>query len=78
MVEPGRKAWREIRDSFGAQVLHADGQLNRELLGSIIFSDPSRRAELNRITHPEVAKEIVWDVVRHFFRGSNSTHIISC
>ena len=73
MVQPGRKAWQEIRDSFGPEVLEPNGQLNRQLLGSIIFSDPERRAELNRITHPEVAKEICWDVIKYSCKGNRKT-----
>lgn len=54
VVEVGSDGLREIVDAFGADVLHADGSLNRKALGAIIFADRHRREQLNAITHPRV------------------------
>jgi dephospho-CoA kinase len=54
VVEPGQPALAEIAREFGADVLDADGRLDRAALASIIFVDPERRAVLNAITHPAV------------------------
>jgi dephospho-CoA kinase len=53
-VEPGQPALGEIRERFGAAALLADGRLNREQLASIVFSDPSARADLEGILHPRI------------------------
>ena len=37
IVEPGRKAWKEIRAEFGQCVFHDNGELNRAALRTIIF-----------------------------------------
>jgi dephospho-CoA kinase len=54
VVEPGQPALAEIAREFGADVLDADGRLDRAALASIIFVHPERRAVLNAITHPAV------------------------
>ncbi|GAA0968705.1 dephospho-CoA kinase [Actinocorallia libanotica] len=52
VVEPGTEGLAKIVEEFGADVLTAEGTLNREKLGSIVFSDPESLAKLNAITHP--------------------------
>ena len=37
IVEPGRKAWRAIKEEFGPCVFHDNGELNRAALRTIIF-----------------------------------------
>ncbi|XP_023713600.1 dephospho-CoA kinase domain-containing protein [Cryptotermes secundus] len=69
VVEPGRKAWRLIKKEFGDAVFHKDGQLNREILGEIIFDSVEKRRKLNEITHPEIYSEMFWAAVKCFFQG---------
>lgn len=69
VVEPGRKAWHLIKKEFGDTVFHKDGQLNREILGEIIFDNVEKRKKLNEITHPEIYSEMFWAAVRCFFQG---------
>jgi dephospho-CoA kinase len=40
--------------TFGRGVLGRGGAIDREALGAIVFADPERRAELERITHPRI------------------------
>ncbi len=54
VVEPGTDGLREIVEAFGETVLHPDGTLNREKLGSIVFADADRLKVLNGIVHPKV------------------------
>jgi len=64
IVEPGRKAWKEIRAEFGQSVFYDNGELNRAALRTIIFEDEEQRQKLNRITHPEIYKEMFWEAVK--------------
>jgi dephospho-CoA kinase len=57
VVQKDRPAWREIVDAFGRSILLPDGEINRTLLGEIIFNDPDRKQVLNRIVHPRVISE---------------------
>ncbi|MDG4863306.1 dephospho-CoA kinase [Streptomyces sp. T-3] len=54
VVEPGTPGLAAVVDAFGAEVLAADGTLDRPKLGSIVFADPDRLAVLNGIVHPLV------------------------
>jgi dephospho-CoA kinase len=56
VVVPGSPALAAIAETFGPEVLHPEGTLNREALGALIFADPAARASLNAIVHPEVRK----------------------
>lgn len=54
VVEPGREAWQEIVDAFGADVLQPDQNLDRQKLRTIIFNNPDARRKLESIIHPRV------------------------
>ncbi|MBH0108845.1 dephospho-CoA kinase [Salinibacterium sp. NG22] len=56
VVEPSSPALAAIVDRFGADILHNDGSLNRQALGSIVFGDPDARQALNSITHPAISR----------------------
>jgi dephospho-CoA kinase len=57
VVKPGKPAWREIVRIFGKGILNPDRTTNRQALGSVVFSHPSKRRRLERIIHPRVARE---------------------
>ena len=54
VVEPGQPALAQLVDAFGAQILQADGSLDREALREIAFSDPENKRTLDSITHPAI------------------------
>jgi dephospho-CoA kinase len=58
VVRPGMKAWVQIRDNFGPEVIQQNGEIDRQKLAQIIFNNEEKRLLLNRITHPEIYKEI--------------------
>jgi dephospho-CoA kinase len=55
---PGAPLLAEIAERFGADVLGADGSLDRAALASIVFADSDALADLNKIVHPAVAREM--------------------
>ena len=57
VVQKDQPAWREIVGAFGRSILLPDGQINRILLGDIIFNDPAKKQVLNQIVHPGVFSE---------------------
>lgn len=59
VVEKGTATIETIKEVFGTQVIHEDGTLNREELGALIFSDPSKRKQLNDIMHPAIREEML-------------------
>jgi dephospho-CoA kinase len=64
-VAPGTDGFRRIVEAFGPTVVDADGALDRAALASEVFADPARKAVLERITHPEVARLMVERVGEH-------------
>ncbi|MBS4216877.1 dephospho-CoA kinase [Bacillus sp. FJAT-49711] len=54
VVEPGQKAYGQIIEVFGKNILNEDKMINRAKLGSIIFNDDEKRKTLNSIVHPAV------------------------
>ncbi len=54
---PGEPLLDEIAEAFGPEVLTAEGALDREALGAIVFRDPEARQRLNQIVHPKVGAE---------------------
>ncbi|MDX1487974.1 MAG: dephospho-CoA kinase [Acidiferrobacterales bacterium] len=58
LAAPSEPAFREIVQTFGADVLAADGKLDRERLRRIVFGDAALRHQLEAILHPRVHDEI--------------------
>lgn len=55
VVSPGSPALQEIAAAFGAELIDANGELNRRRLGQRVFPNPALREQLNAIVHPRVA-----------------------
>ncbi len=54
VVAPGSAALREIADCFGADMLLADGTLDRRRMRERVFADAAERRRLEAITHPHI------------------------
>ncbi|MBA3981553.1 MAG: dephospho-CoA kinase [Alcanivorax sp.] len=59
IVEPGQPALAAIEAHFGAEVIAADGTLDRRALRERVFADPEQRKALEAITHPAIGAEIM-------------------
>ena len=55
---PGQPLLSEIATRFGQEVVAADGSLDRQALALRVFGDAEALAELNKIVHPAVGKEM--------------------
>lgn len=56
--EPGSDCQRQLIEHFGECIVGKDGQVNRQILGSIVFSDTVKMKELQGIVWPEIRKLI--------------------
>ncbi|PRB12237.1 dephospho-CoA kinase [Microbacterium sp. MYb62] len=54
---PGSPVLDRIAEVFGAEVVAADGSLDRAALGAKVFGDADLLAQLNAIVHPAVREE---------------------
>ena len=57
LLQSDKEMLRAIADRFPGTV--EDGQLQRKKLGAIVFADEAALADLNRITHSAVKKEVL-------------------
>lgn len=58
IVKKGHSVLESIAKTFGSEMLLPSGELNRKVLGRLIFSDESARKKLNQLTHPAINKEM--------------------
>jgi len=57
VVQPGTAALAKIVDHFGADILLANGQLNRQALAQKIFQDASAKTWLEALLHPIILEQ---------------------
>ena len=58
IVEPGQPALKEIENTFGSDIIDANGRLKRAELRALIFSDADKRKKLESILHPRIRQEV--------------------
>jgi len=59
IVQPGEPALAEIQSAFSHDLVGPDGQLKRDHLASLVFSNPDARAKLESILHPRISR--LWE-----------------
>ncbi|XP_066331314.1 dephospho-CoA kinase isoform X2 [Miscanthus floridulus] len=69
VVQKGTRGWKKIVKAFGNDILLESGEINRALLGQIVFSDPSKRQLLNRLLAPHISSGIVWEIAKLWMKG---------
>lgn len=69
IVEPGKKAWKKIKETFGEDYFLESGEIDRPKLNAAIFADNENRQKINEITHPEIFSAIKWEVVKYCLKG---------
>jgi dephospho-CoA kinase len=57
VVAPGTRGLASIVSEFGADILGADGTLDRRRLRSIVFADDAKRKWLETLLHPMIREE---------------------
>ena len=58
VVRPGCRAWKNLVEVFGKEILKADGSINRVALAGVVFREPEKLKRLNAIMHPPVIDEM--------------------
>lgn len=57
-MAPGAPAYKPIIDTFGQFIVDGEKNINRALLGQIVFSNPAALAKLEAIIHPVVGQAV--------------------
>jgi dephospho-CoA kinase len=58
LQQSGGKVFNSIVERFGLGIVKDDGELDRQKIADIVFSDPKELEELNKIVHPAVGEEM--------------------
>jgi dephospho-CoA kinase len=58
LVQPHTPIWSELIRAFGKEILEKDESINRRALAARVFSNPQKREQLEKILHPQIAREI--------------------
>ncbi len=58
ILKKGNPGYIPTLETFGGRILGDDGEINRGVLGTIVFSDPGALQKLNKISHPLIYKQV--------------------
>lgn len=59
VLEPGQRAYKDVVQAFGRDILMSDQSINRAKLGALIFNDQQKRDQLNQIVHPVIIDQLI-------------------
>lgn len=62
LMEKGNISYNLILENFGEKILDQEGNIDRKVLGSIVYSKSDKLELLNSLTHPYVMKYVL-DVI---------------
>jgi dephospho-CoA kinase len=57
VIAPGGPVYDKVVESFGERILKESGEIDRAVLGKIVFADETKRSLLNNLVHPDVCRE---------------------
>jgi len=58
MLLPSSPAFQELVSRFGRGILNSAGRIDRKKLGPLVFAEPAKLQQLNRILHPRIIERI--------------------
>ncbi|SCZ50366.1 dephospho-CoA kinase [Thiohalomonas denitrificans] len=59
LVAPGSPLLTKVVRTFGKDLLHCDGSLDRSRLREQVFADPDKRGQLESLLHPAIRDEMI-------------------
>lgn len=71
IFQKGSSVYRRVVRAFGPGILHADGRIDRKILGARVFARPALRRRLEALTHPPIRREM-----RRRMRGARKPVVV--
>lgn len=65
MLDSSGSAYQKIVHYFGDEILDSSGEIDRKLLGALVFADAEKLKALNAIVHPGIIAEVDGLAARH-------------
>lgn len=59
LTAPEGTALPALRETFGDVIFNANGTLNRAALRDLVFNDPARKTQLEKILHPMIRRQAI-------------------
>lgn len=69
VVEPGTPGLEKLVQTFGAELLNPQGQLNRPVLAQKLFDNEEVRKQVNQLLHPIIYERMFERVARYHSNG---------
>lgn len=69
VVEPGTTGLEKLVQTFGAELLNPQGQLNRPVLAQKLFDNEEVRKQVNQLLHPIIYETMFERVARYHSNG---------
>ena len=76
LLLPSSPAFPELVAAFGREILDPAGQIDRTKLGSLVFADPAKLQQLNRITHPRIIERVEQLATEYYAQSPESVIIV--
>ncbi|HXH50371.1 MAG TPA: dephospho-CoA kinase [Terriglobia bacterium] len=76
MLLPSSPAYPELVAAFGRGILDSAGRIDRGKLGSLVFRDPAKLQQLNRIVHPRIIERVSRLAADHHRRNPGAVVIV--
>ncbi|KAJ4850588.1 hypothetical protein Tsubulata_017189 [Turnera subulata] len=70
VLKKGAPGYKKVVAAFGDEILQPNGEVDRQSLGQIVFSDPEKRQLLNRLMARYISSGILWEVFKLWLEGS--------
>ncbi|KAK6620426.1 hypothetical protein RUM44_006827 [Polyplax serrata] len=64
LYKPETKIYYKLIEVFGGNIVSENGEINRKILGSIVFNDSLKLQKLNELLWPEIIKKAVQECER--------------
>jgi dephospho-CoA kinase len=75
LIMPGQPAWQSLVEQFGDEItIPGSLEIDRRLLGEIVFDNPDKLAALNAIVHPAILGRIADELEQ--LRGTDAIVVI--
>ena len=76
MIRRGRPLFESVVKQFGLEIVGADGEIDRRILGRMVFADAAKRKVLEAMIHPAVIRELREWVIGETAQGRNAVAIV--
>ncbi len=75
LLRPATESYGEIVTAFGKSVLKSNGEIDRNKLGKLVFTDTAALNRLNRIMHPRIY-EIVKRKIEEYLQAGTQIVVV--